>query len=302
MAYSVTGLSSYVEVNKDTLIRDVVLGYKLGDTISKMRKQLGVKETERLNYLDVTPVLQNGKGCGFTSAGTTSFSERNISTKILKVNDQWCADDLLGKYAEFLVRFGADANAEDFPFEREIMNEVGIKLDKQLEKIVWQGDTGLSITGLVELAEGADSASTINVDFADLSADTMYKKVKAVIMAIPEELLDDAVVFVSPSNFRTLVFELLESNNYHIEPKEIEAGEFYFPGTTIPVHKTLGLAGVEGKVYASVWENMVYATDMMNDKEEFRTWFSDDDDVHKLKIKFNMGVSTLYPDAVVLGK
>ena len=302
MAYSVTGLSSYVEVNKDTLIRDVVLGYKLGDTISKMRKQLGVKETERLNYLDVTPVLQNGKGCGFTSAGTTSFSERNISTKILKVNDQWCADDLLGKYAEFLVRFGADANAEDFPFEREIMNEVGIKLDKQLEKIVWQGDTGLSITGLVELAEGADSASTINVDFADLSADTMYKKVKAVIMAIPEELLDDAVVFVSPANFRTLVFELLEQNNYHIEPKEIEAGEFYFPGTTIPVHKTLGLAGVEGKVYASVWENMVYATDMMNDKEEFRTWFSDDDDVHKLKIKFNMGVSTLYPDAVVLGK
>lgn len=302
MAYSVTGLSSYVEVNKDTLIRDVVLGYKLGDTISKMRKQLGVKETERLNYLDVTPVLQNGKGCGFTSAGTTSFSERNISTKILKVNDQWCADDLLGKYAEFLVRFGADANAEDFPFEREIMNEVAIKLDKQLEKIVWQGDTGLSITGLIELAEGADSASTINVDFAALSADTMYKKVKAVIMAIPEELLDDAVVFVSPSNFRTLVFELLEQNNYHIEPKEIEAGEFYFPGTTIPVHKTLGLAGVEGKVYASVWENMVYATDMMNDKEEFRTWFSDDDDVHKLKIKFNMGVSTLYPDAVVLGK
>lgn len=302
MAYSVTGLSSYVEINKDTLIRDVVLGYKLGDTISKMRKQLGVKETEKLNYLDVTPKLQNGKGCGFTSAGTTSFSERTISTKVLKVNDQWCADDLLGKYAEFLVRFGADANAEDFPFEREIMNEVAIKLDKELEKIVWQGDSGLSITGLVELAEGADSASTINVDFADLSADTMYKKVKAVIMAIPEELLDDAVVFVSPSNFRTLVFELLESNNYHIEPKEIEAGEFYFPGTTIPVKKTLGLAGVEGKVYASVWENMVYATDMMNDKEEFRTWFSDDDDVHKLKIKFNMGVSTLYPDAVVLGK
>ena len=302
MAYSVTGLSSYVEVNKNTLIRDVVLGYKLGDTISKMRKQLGVKETERLNYLDVTPVLQNGKGCGFTSAGTTSFSERTISTKVLKVNDQWCADDLLGKYAEFLVKFGADANAEDFPFEREIMNEVGIKLDKQLEKIVWQGDTGLSITGLVELAEGADSASTINVDFADLSADTMYKKVKAVIMAIPEELLDDAVVFVSPANFRTLVFELLEQNNFHIEPKEIEAGEFYFPGTTIPVHKTLGLAGVEGKVYASVWDNLVYATDMMNDKEEFRTWFSDDDDVHKLKIKFNMGVTTLYPDAVVLGK
>lgn len=302
MGYSVTGLSSYVEVNKNTLIRDVVLGYKLGDTISKMRKQLGIKETERLNYLDVTPVLQDGKGCGFSAQGSTNFSEREITTKLVKVNDAWCADDLIGKYAEFLVRYGADANAEDFPFEREIMDELSIKLDQKLERIVWQGDASLSIQGLVELAEDVDSASTIFVDFAEKSADTMYKKVKEVIMAIPEELLDNAVVFISPANFRTLVFELLEQNNFHIEPKEIEAGEFYFPGTTIPVHKTLGLAGVEDKIYSSVWDNMVYGTDMMNDKEEFRTWFSDDDDLHKIKIKFNLGVNTLYPDAVVLGK
>ena len=45
---------------------------------------------------------------------------------------------------------------------------------------------------------------------------------------------------------------------------------------------------------------MVYASDMMNDKEEIRLWFSDDDDLYKLKIKWNAGVKTLYPDAVVV--
>ena len=60
--------------------------------------------------------------------------------------------------------------------------------------------------------------------------------------------------------------------------------------------------GFRNGCYASVWENLVYACDMMNDKEELRSWFSDDDDVQKLKIKWNAGVTTLYPDAVVLGK
>lgn len=296
--YNVSGLTNYVEINKDILIRDLVLGFNEGDTIAKMGKQMGVKGSEILNYLNVDPVLQAGKGCGFSASGSTDFSERKVDTKILRVNDEWCNDDLLGKYTEYVVKFGANKNAEEFGFEKEILDGIGRGINKKMEKIVWQGDTGLTITGLLGLASGADSASTINVT---LSGTSVYDDVKAVIMAIPEEILDNAVVFISPAKFRSLVFELLEKNNFHIAPEEIEKGEFYFPGTTIPVHKTFGLSGVEDKIYATTWENMVYACDMMSDKEEYRVWFSDDDDVHRLKIKFNMGVTTLFPDAVVLG-
>lgn len=297
--YNVSGLTNYVEINKDILIRDLVLGFNEGDTIAKMGKQMGVKGSEILNYLNVDPVLQAGKGCGFSASGSTEFSERTVNTKVLKVNDEWCNDDLLGKYTEYVVKYGANKNAEEFGFEKEILDGIGRGINKKMEKIVWQGDTGLTITGLLGLAEGADSASTINVTLS--ASGSVYDNVKAVIMEIPEEILDKAVVFISPANFRSLVFELLEMNNFHISPEEIEKGEFYFPGTTIPVHKTFGLSGVEDKIYATTWENMVYACDMMSDKEEYRVWFSDDDDVHRLKIKFNMGVTTLFPDAVVLG-
>ena len=294
--YNVTGLQDYVEINKDVLIRDVVLGLVEGDTISKMSKQMGVKGSEVLNYLNVDPVLQDGIGCGFKASGSTDFSERTISTTPIKVNDEWCNDNLVGKFAEYLVKYGANKNAEEFGFEREILDGIGRGINKKMEKIVWQGDNGLGITGLLGLATGDDSGSTI---FAQTqSGDTLYERVKAVIMAIPEEILDEAVVFISPSNFRTLVFDLLEMNNYHITPEEIEKGEFYFPGTTIPIHKTFGLSGSEA-IYATTWSNMVYGCDMMSDKEEYRVWFSDDNDVHRLKIKFNMGVTTLFPDAVV---
>ena len=300
MAYNVSGLTDYVNISKEALIRDIVLGYAAGDTIANMAKRLGVKGSEILNYMDITATLQDGKGCGFNALGGVDFSEREVETKILKVNEQFCNDDLLEKWTEYQVRFGADANAQEFGFEKEIIDGIARDIDKQLEKIVWQGDTGLSITGLIGLAEGADSAYTVNVSVA--SGSSVYDAVQQTIMAIPEELLDEAFVALSPANFRKLVFEMIEKNNFHIAPEEIERGSFLFPGTTIPVRKTMGLAGVNDKIYSSVWKNLVYACDVLGDKNEFRTWFSDDDDVHKLKVKFNMGVTTYFPNAVVLAK
>lgn len=300
MAYTVSGLTNYVEVNKDTLIKSVVLGSVYGDTIPNMRKQLGIKTSEILNYLDVDPTIQDGTGCGFSAQGKTEFSEREIETIPLKVNDEWCPDDLLGKYAEFLVRYGANANAEDMPFEREILSEIEKNINLKMEKMVWQGDTGLGFTGLVELAEGADSASTIVVTAS--TAATVYERIKAVVMAIPEEIIDNAVIFVAPALYREFVQEMVEKNYIHFGPDgKVEDKDITFPATDIKIHKTIGLTGSKD-IYASVYENMVYGADLMNDKEEARLWFSDDDDLFKLKIKWNAGVSTLYPDMVVINK
>lgn len=295
MAFNVSGLSAYVQENRDQILRKIVLE---GDTISKMAKQLSVKTKDRLHYFSLAPVIQDGKGCGFKASGATNITEKDIETAVMKVNDEWCNDDLLGKYAEYLVRFGADANAENLAFEQLIADELVKNINKEMEKRVWQGKKATDlIDGLLTQAEADEN--TVNVT---LSGASLYEKVKQVIMAIPEEILDNAVVFISPANFRKLVFELLEMDNSYITPSEIEQGEFYFPGTSIAVHKTFGLTGVDDKIYASTWENMVYATDMMDDKEELRFWFSDDADLHRVKIKWNAGVATYFSDYVVLGK
>lgn len=293
-AWNVSGLSAYVKENRDEILRKVILE---GDTISKMAKQLGIKTKERLHYFNLDPVFQDGKGCGFSAQGATNLTEKDIEVAPIKINMEWCNDDLLGKFAEYLVRFGANANAEQLAFEQLIADELVKNINKEMEEAVWQGVKANDfIDGL--LTQAAADANTVKVT---LSGNSLYEKVKAVIMAIPEEILDDAVVFVSPANFRKLVFELLEMNNFHIAPEEIEKGEFYFPGTTIAIHKTLGMTGVDDKIYASTWENMVYGTDMMDDKEELRFWFSDDDDLHRLKVKWVSGVSTYFSDYVVLG-
>lgn len=299
--YTVSSLTDYVEQKRDVLIKSVVLGESKGDTIANCRKQLGVKGTERLNYLNVDPALQSGAGCGFNASGSTAFTERDITATRMKINDQFCPDDLIGKFAEYAVRIGANGNAENMPFEQEIAEGIAEKIDEKLEKLVWQGSVsgGDLIDGFLTQALGADSAATVNVSIA--SGSSVYDAIKKVVLAIPENLLDKALVFVSPTIYRAYIQELVEKNYYHYDPAFGEPKDMFFPGTSVKVHNTLGLAGDKKHLYASVWENMVYATDLMNDKEEFRLWFSDDADLFRVKVKWNSGVATLYPDSVVLG-
>ncbi len=299
--YTVSALTNYVEEKRDVLIKSTVLGSVKGDTIANCRKQFGVKGTMRLNYLNVDPALQSGAGCGFTASGNTEFTERDITVARIKANDQFCPDDLINKFAEYAVRIGADKNAENMPFEQEIAEGIAEKIDEKLEKLVWQGSVGGGdlIDGFLTQALGADSAATVNVSIA--SGSSVYNAIKKVLLSIPENLLEKAVICVAPAIYRAYIQELVEKNYFHFNPADGEPKDMFFPGTSVKVHNTLGLAGDKRHIYASVWENMVYGTDLMDDKEEFRLWFSDDDDVFKYKVKWNSGVKTLYPDAVVLG-
>lgn len=298
--YDVSKLISYVKENTDLLIRDAVLGSVEGESISKMRKQLGVKTKERLNYLNVEPKLQAADGCGFTPDGKTEFTARDVETKRVKVNDEFCDSSLLGYWMEYLVKIGA--KKDSMPFEAEIFDQVIKGINKQMEKIVWQGDTTLGINGLLKIANtgGADAASTNRVEIA--SGTTIYDAVKQVYMAIPEDILDKSFIALSPANFRALTQILVEKNWFHYSgPQDENVKSIIFPGSNVPVISVEGLSGQEKLIYSSVWDNLVYACDLTSDKEEIDAWYSQDNRTFRYVIEFNAGVTTLYPDAVTLG-
>lgn len=299
MAFNVSGLTAYVKDNTELLTKEAIFGSRKGDTIAKAGKELGVKNKARMHQLEVNAPLQDGKGCGFEASGNDVLSEREIEVAIMKVNKSWCPDDLIGKVYEYEVRLAA--GQEQLPFEAKLLDEINLSVNKQLEELVWQGDKNDSdlIDGLLTIAEGADSASTITGTSS--SGQSVYNSIKDAIFAIPEDMLDDAVVFVSPANYRAFVDALVEKNLYHFAPDaKQEDIDITFPGTDIPVHKTIGMAGVNDKIYITTWKNIRFGSDMLNDKEEYKLWFSEDDDVFKLKIKFAAGINTVYPDMVVL--
>lgn len=297
MAYDVNALTAYVAENKDVLVRDIVLGGEGGDTIPMLAKQLGVKTSERLHPLSVDPTLQEANGCGFNAQGSTVISERTINTAQAKINDKWCPEDLLGKFGEYKVRIGANSDA--LPFESEIMSAYVAGINKEVERQIWVGSkaSGDLIDGFVTIAEGADSASTIaQTTSAGASA---YDAIKLALLNIPEEIMDEAVIFVSPAIFREYTQDLVNLNLFHYNPADGDFNEMFVPGSNVKVHKTSGLKG-SNKIYASSTKNMVYGADLLDAKEEMKVWFSDDNDDVRLKVRFNFGVQTLFPDAVVV--
>ena len=300
--FVVSSLPAYVQDNKDLIIKN----FALVGTASRQRFgiQTGIKTSAYLNYLELNPTLQDGKGCGFTASGSATLTQRTITTAVIKVNMDVCPDSLLGKYAEYLVRIGANSN--ELPFEQYIIDGVTTEINKKIEKLIWQGDTSKSsdtdlkwINGILkQLASDSD-----NVDVSIAANTAIYDAIKAVYLAIPEETLErGAEIYVSPANYRDFLMAMVEKKYFNYSgPQDSAPEEFVFPGTDVKVVKTPGLAGVNDRIVASFPENFVYGCDAEGDLEDVKIWFSDDDDLFKLKVKWNSGIAYRFPNQVTLG-
>ena len=300
--FVVSSLPAYVQDNKDLIIKN----FALVGTASRQRFgiQTGIKTSAYMNYLELNPTLQDGKGCGFTAAGSATLTQRTITTAVIKVNMDVCPDSLLGKYAEYLVRIGANSN--ELPFEQYIIDGVTTEINKKIEKLIWQGDTTQAsntdlkwINGILkQLASDSDKVAV------SIAANTaIYDAIKAVYLAIPEETLErGAEIYVSPANYRDFLMAMVEKKYFNYSgPQDSAPEEFVFPGTDVKVVKTPGLAGVNDRIVASFPDNFVYGCDAEGDLEDVKVWFSDDDDLFKLKVKWNSGIAYRFPNQVTLG-
>ena len=266
--------------------------------------QTGIKTSAYLNYLELNPTLQDGKGCGFTASGSATLTQRTITTAVIKVNMDICPDSLLGKYAEYLVRIGANSN--ELPFEQYIVDGVTTEINKKIEKLIWQGDTTQASNTDLKWLNGilkqlASDSDKVAVSIAANTA--IYDAIKAVYLAIPEETLErGAEIYVSPANYRDFLMAMVEKKYFNYSgPQDSAPEEFVFPGTDVKVVKTPGLAGVNDRIVASFPENFVYGCDAEGDLEDVKIWFSDDDDLFKLKVKWNSGIAYRFPNQVTLG-
>lgn len=285
MAYEVNALSTYVAENKDIILKDIVFGGVYGNTVPLMTKELGVKGTAKIHPSTIEAVLQDVNGeCGFSAQGDLNIAEVTIETKQVKVNTEFCAEKLINKFAEYKVRVGANEDA--LPFEAEIVEGLVKDINRQIEDGVW--------TALESNMEGAKQ-----INYADKGATTAYDKVMAVYMEMDEKVLEDGIIFVSPSMFREYVKNLVEKNLYHYNPADGALEEIFIPGASVKVRKARGIKG-ETMVGTSP-KNMVFATDFMGNAEEVKVWFSDDADTYRVKVRFNYGAAFIFKDLVVKG-
>lgn len=290
-----SALSNYVEEHNMPLINNVVLG---GSIINDLTVQTGIKTKARIHYLSTDPTFQDGSACGFNAAGSAALTEREIETGLIKINMEFCQKELLGKYAEYLVRISA--GAEDLGFERELMDSIIANIQKKLEKMIFLGDKGNSdmFNGLIKVAKDAGVSEDVLT-----KSDGAYANIKSVYMSLPEEVIEKgATIYVSPATYREFTQELVAKNLFHYSgPTDAYPTEIVFPGTDVKVKRAAGLAGSD-YILAGVPKDWFYGCDMQDANEEIKVWYSNDDDVVRMKVLFNAGVQVAFVDQVKLGK
>ena len=294
--FLVSTLPDYVQNNRDLIVKNLAL---VGTaTRRRIALQTGIKKAAKLNYLDLTPSFQDGAGCGFNPLDSITLTDKDITVATIKVDGEICPETLLGKYGEWLVRVRATEN--DLPFEQYILDALVAEINKGIENLIWQGDTGNSdpIDGFIE--QFSNDANVIPVNIA--AGTTAYEGILEVYLAMPEAAVErGGVIFVGPEVFRYFVAGLVAANYYHYAgPQDAAPEEFVFPGTNVRVVKTPGLAGT---LYAigTFADNLVYGTDGENDSEAVDLWWSQDDRVFKYQVKWNTGVAYHFSDQIVVG-
>lgn len=285
-----TKLPAYVEQEKLPLVKKTVLGAK---TASIINVQSDIKGSAAINLLSVDPTLQAG-GCGWNDAGNAAMSQRIIKTKFLKVNQSFCDKDFLNYWTNYEVKVGV--GRETLPFEEYFTSAIVDKVKESVEKMIWNGnDSATQFKGLLPILSAEEDVITVS----PANGTSAYAAIKEVYAAIPENILDKAVIFVGADTYRAFIMEMVEKNFYHYDGGSVEAKEFVLPATNTKVIAVNGLNGTK-KIVAADPMNLYYGCDLLNDTETFDLWYSQDNREYRLAIQFNAGVEVAFPSEVVV--
>jgi len=306
MAFNVSALSNYTNEQSTELVVKSLFGSKTAAVLQAAGQvQVGVKSAEALNILS-SDVFFQADGCGYTASGNTTFTQRVITVGAIKVEETLCPKTLEAKWMQTQI---APGSPEAVPFEEQIGSEKASRIAKLLEVAMWQGDTATSNTnpntnrfdGFNKIIDAA-SASTVAGNTSSATAITVANVeglVDDIYNVIPADIADaeDLVLFVGIDTFKKYTTALRASNLFHYAA-DSEGMEIMIPATNI---KMIGVGGLSGtnRMFLSRLSNLFVGTDLANEEEEYRFWYSQDNDEVRFRATMKYGVQFAFADQIV---
>ena len=285
-------MGEYIRQNENQLFVNATVGAKTLDYIDIM---LNVKHKEALNYLDSEVVLA-AAACGWNPQGSDTFAQRYIEVHTIEVEKEYCYYDFKQYVINEQMKFQAGRETLG-SWEEKIANSQVEAIKAEVEKMLWQGNSGASVTGF--LADAA-AVSATTVEFA--SGATAVDKVDAIVAALDPKMLAKGVnLFVSFSDFGAYVRELNGtccSNRAVIDAASETLT--YLGDSRVKIIPVLGLEGT-GKMVAATPDALVYGTDLEGSETAYRWLFDEKEDKFLFKVMFNAGTAIRFVDEVIVG-
>ena len=307
MAFNVSALANYTDEQRADLLSRSLFGNKTAEILFQAGQvQVGVKSASALNILTSTVFFQ-ADGCGYNPSGTTTFTQRNITVGAIKVEETLCPKSLEAKWMQTQI---APGSAIEVPFEEQIGREKASRIARLLEIAMWQGDTASTNTnpntnrfdGFNKIIDAA-SASTIagnTISATAITTSNIDDILDAMYAVVPSEIASesDLVCFCGIDTYKKYLVNLKNANLFHYMQDASEAMESIIPGTNV---KLIAVGGLDGtnRLFLGRLNNFFIGTDLVDEQEEFKFWYSVDSDEVRYRVSMKYGVQIAFPDQLV---
>lgn len=305
MGLVVNDLTKYVDETSGQLIKEAVL---TGRTVDMVTVQGGIKHSATVNTLSSALQAQRG-ACSWNALGTTTLEQRSITVSPIKINEAICLNTLEEYYTSSMMNAGS--YNEEIPFEQIFAENKRDSLKSLIEDMIWRGEdnggtANLELSdGFIKIFSDAVTAGDLTANaytIADFSGSDLIDYIDEAISKVPEAVidLDDVTLFLSYADYRKYAKALRDANLFMYSGAENQGGDFMqmHPGTNVKVVATKGLAGTN-KFVLTPASNLVVGTDLLSDAEDFKIFYSQDNDEVRFLAKFKVGVQAAFIENVV---
>lgn len=312
MAFVVSSLTNYTnEQSTDLLVRALFSSKTASILRDAGQVQPNIKSASALNILTSTVFFQ-ADGCGYSPSGSTTFTQRVITVGKVKIEETLCPKTLEAKWMQTQIMPGAPT---ELPFEEQIGREKAQTIADALETAIWQGDTGSGNPNLVRFdgiytilnalgfGGSGDPVQGNTTSITSITAGNIIAIIDDIYAKVPSRVSDkdNVVCFMGTDKYKLYLQALKSANLFHFNPEAGLNMEMIAPGTNMRLIAVGGLSGTNFLV-AGQMSNFFLGTDLMNEEEEYKFWYSIDNDEVRFRATFKYGTQVAFPDETVLWK
>lgn len=331
MANSVTTSFSHTYNGREFLTELFYKPQEGGQDVFGIYKVMQVVDKTNL-YIpgNLSKILRKYTTCGFSQQGSLAISDRTISTAKVKSNLEECEDAFDGTIFEEAIKLGVDIDDLQGTIVEDILRTSLMRgLESDIPRITWFADSASASTdydqfdGWVELIQ--DSSGSVGQYF-DMNTDSNIEVTGAMVadgaITLFRNMYENQAKTLRAVDRGAKKFYVTSSimDNYltTLEDTQNERGQLNLEdGSTIVKFRGIEVVEVKGwdthladsdnpqatavgvnMCVLTTPDNLIVGADVMSPSNEVKTWYSDDDEVIRMKVKFKLGAQILHPELI----
>lgn len=303
--YDVSDLEAYVDEQSPEIMPDLINESNLKSRINRITN---VKGSQKIKLLSSTPTLQAASTCGWTPTGGVVLTDVELVTERVKIQEEYCNEDLNDTWAQIENVAGANAQDENPPSFADIMIRYYIQRANELdENLMMLGDV-LSVDPNLAFYNGFVKRWLISGDLnvyysleTDIDATNAYDLLKAVDNTTPTTVKRHRAsvgyeIICGYETAQACIDQVYNDKDFASKIDFTDTdGElsFILPTTTTRVRSIPSLDGTN-YVFGVCYKYMFWGTDLEADLDGFQFKYNDTEEMLRFSVKWRSGVNFVF--------